>query len=223
MRELAKSPYVPEFQLVCVDPSPSRPPLPPWLKSVPTLVPVGADKPLVGPGPVMNWLFERLIASGGGGGGGGSKAAAAARMDDRRAPVYNPDAVPTGPRKMTSLPPAISGSTPATASMSPPTLAVSEDEPQPFHMSEMGGSKLSNTYSLLETNYSAEKGFDPITKNFFTLVETVSRAAAGGAGARAAAAPAAAKRSAKDEELQRRFEALAAARDHDVPGPMARK
>jgi hypothetical protein len=221
MRELAKSPYVPEFQLVCVDPSPSRPPLPPWLKSVPTLVPVGADKPLVGPGPVMNWLFERMIAAGGGSKGGASSRTA----DDRRAPVYSADVgAAAGPRTMTSLPPAISGSTPATSGMAPPTLAISEDEPQPFHMSEMGGS-LSNTYSLLnETNYSAEKGFDPITKNFFTLVESAPRAA-GGAGARAAmAAPAAAaKRSAKDEELQKRYEAFAAARDRDVPGPMARK
>ena len=216
MRELTKSPFVPEFQLVCVDPSPRRPPLPPWLKSVPTLVPVGTDKPLVGPGPVMNWLFERMIAAGGSKGGGGRRATA----DERRAPVYSPDAA-SAPRTMTSLPPAISGSTPATSSMAPPTLAISEDEPQPFHMSEMAGSKLSNTYSLLnETNYSAEKGFDPITKNFFTLVETATKAMGGAA---AAVAAPAAKRSAKDEELQKRYEALTASRDRDVPGPMARK
>jgi hypothetical protein len=45
---------------VCVDPSPSRPQLPAWLKSVPTIVLQGDPEPKSG-SDVMNWLYEKRM------------------------------------------------------------------------------------------------------------------------------------------------------------------
>lgn len=79
LKELAKTPYKNEFAFLCVDPGPNRPPLPGWLKKVPTLVIRGEPEPLTD-GEVFNWLsIRRLQDSGGtaasssrpGGGGGG--------------------------------------------------------------------------------------------------------------------------------------------------------
>ena len=85
IEELGKTPWVSEFQFVCVDPAPNRPKLPPWLKQVPTLVIAGEAEPLIN-ADVMNWLFARKMkeqpkqqqtqasvpSNNGGGGGGGS-------------------------------------------------------------------------------------------------------------------------------------------------------
>ncbi len=60
LEELKKTPWVPEFRFVCVDPSPQRPQLPAWLKQVPTLVIQGKPEPLVDT-DVMNWLYERKL------------------------------------------------------------------------------------------------------------------------------------------------------------------
>ncbi len=60
LEELKKTPWVPEFRFVCVDPSPQRPQLPGWLKQVPTLVIQGLPEPLVDT-QVMNWLYERKL------------------------------------------------------------------------------------------------------------------------------------------------------------------
>jgi hypothetical protein len=60
LEELKKTPWVPEFRFVCVDPSPDRPKLPPWLKQVPTLVITGNPEPLVD-SDVMYWLYERKM------------------------------------------------------------------------------------------------------------------------------------------------------------------
>jgi hypothetical protein len=70
--ELKSTPYLSEFKFVCVDPSPSRPALPSWLKKVPTLVISGEPEPRTD-AEVMNWLYERKLKDGGsrGGGGGG--------------------------------------------------------------------------------------------------------------------------------------------------------
>lgn len=79
LEELKTTPWVPEFRFICVDPSPDRPKLPPWLKQVPTLVINGDPEPKVD-AEVMNWLYERKLkemtkkssstnVSGGGGGG----------------------------------------------------------------------------------------------------------------------------------------------------------
>jgi hypothetical protein len=60
LQELALTPYKTEFQYICVDPSPSRPKLPGWLKAVPTIVVSGEPDPRP-PTEVMNWLFERKL------------------------------------------------------------------------------------------------------------------------------------------------------------------
>jgi hypothetical protein len=62
LNELARSPYSREFKFVCVDAKPgvSRPPLPPYVKAVPTLMIVGEDEPRTDSG-VMNWLSERRL------------------------------------------------------------------------------------------------------------------------------------------------------------------
>lgn len=69
--ELSQTPYKGEFRFVCVDPSPNRPQLPSWLKSVPTLVISGEPEPRTN-SEVMNWLYERKMKDGGGGGQGHS-------------------------------------------------------------------------------------------------------------------------------------------------------
>ena len=76
--ELSQTPYKGEFRFVCVDPSPNRPQLPSWLKSVPTLVISGEPEPRTN-SEVMNWLYERKMKDGGGkssGSGGGDNGGA---------------------------------------------------------------------------------------------------------------------------------------------------
>ena len=92
LEELSATPFVPEFQLVCVDPVPGRAPLPPWLKTVPSLVVAGEGTPRVGPGPVNNWLFERKL--GGGGPAKSSQALMTERNEMLAPPVYNADMAP---------------------------------------------------------------------------------------------------------------------------------
>jgi len=63
IEELAATPWVREFDFVCVDPGPSgaRPQLPKWLKQVPTLVIAGDEEPVKTDTNVMNWLYERKM------------------------------------------------------------------------------------------------------------------------------------------------------------------
>jgi hypothetical protein len=63
--EISQTPYHTEFKFICVDPSPNRPQLPSWLKSVPTLVISGEPEPRTN-SEVMNWLYERKMKDGGG-------------------------------------------------------------------------------------------------------------------------------------------------------------
>lgn len=63
LTELAQTPWKTHFHYVCVDPSPSRPPLPPWLKKVPTLVLSGDPEPKTD-SEVMNWLYEKKMREG---------------------------------------------------------------------------------------------------------------------------------------------------------------
>ena len=60
LEELKLTPWISEFRFFCVDPSPDRPPLPSWLKQVPTLVIQGITEPLTD-AAVMNWLYERKL------------------------------------------------------------------------------------------------------------------------------------------------------------------
>jgi hypothetical protein len=236
MEELIRTPFVREVSAICVDPSPTRPPLPPWLKSVPTLVIMGESSPRVGPGPVNNWLFERRM-----GGAGAVPAAPPPRnsvvMDERRiaAPTYSVDAVsrpelsgrvgPTsrgdiGVTNNGSLPAAMSANAEGDKGSSPPTLSGSEDgsKVKPYFNLEMSGKSWSDIYSFLK-----EREGDLIERNFELLAEVLGIGGAGeGAGAGAGSAKAA-RVSEKEAALLRDFEAYAASRDIGVKAPIMRK
>ncbi len=261
MEELLRTPYVPEFKLVCVDPSPSRPALPSWLKTVPTLVVAGQRTPLVGLGPVNNWLFERKM-----GGGSQPMQSAADRMNERNSPVvppiYNPDMAPrpnatsrvpaperptpqqqqqnrqvareepSAPRRA-RLPPPISGSTKADASMIPQDFdsGMGQDSDiKAYHGTEMGSGSWSDGYSFLDTDVDSKEGYNPIGRNFESLVsETpLQHDAPRGQQQQQFIRPAprqqqAHKPSAKEQAMNREFEAFMASRDRDIPGPLMRR
>jgi hypothetical protein len=184
LEELARTPYVPEFQLICVDPRPGRPPLPSWLKSVPSMLTAGSSKPLVGPGPVNNWLFERRL-------GGKAEKSAQQALEERNAPIamptYNPDVAPG---------------------------------PLAYHAAEMGAGKWSDNYSRLDTDFNSQNGWNPIGKNFESLV---AGPAAGGQSAANRGSAGGPKPSAKEQQLLSEFERYTAARDRDIPtGPQRR-
>ena len=218
---------------ICVDPSPTRPPLPPWLKSVPTLLVIGEDAPRVGPGAVTNWLFEQKMGS------GGEVKPPSNPYEDRRvplaAPVYNPDSAPrptpsaaaTATATATSgkLPAAVSSNTPAEKGVGPPVLSGSLSEgPEAYHEIEMSGGNWSDSYSFLQHNdYTAEKGFDPISRNFEALVNVDMFGKIAKHGVGGASPPPQPKRSAKEDALLRDFEAYTAGRDRDITGPIARR
>lgn len=63
IEELAKTPWVREFDFRCVDPDAqgNRPTLPKWLKQVPTLVIEGDQSPVKTDTEVMNWLYEKKM------------------------------------------------------------------------------------------------------------------------------------------------------------------
>lgn len=58
--ELSRTPWKGDFRFICVDPSPSRPQLPSWLKKVPTIVVSGESEPRTD-SDVMNWLYEKRM------------------------------------------------------------------------------------------------------------------------------------------------------------------
>jgi hypothetical protein len=62
LEALSASPYTREFRFVCVDAPPggSRPPLPPYVRAVPTLMIAGESEPRAD-GRVMDWLMERRL------------------------------------------------------------------------------------------------------------------------------------------------------------------
>jgi hypothetical protein len=62
LEALSKTPFAKEFRFVCVDPGPTgqRPPLPPYVKAVPTLMIKGESEPRTD-NQVMNWLSERRV------------------------------------------------------------------------------------------------------------------------------------------------------------------
>jgi hypothetical protein len=64
LEEISKTPFTKEFQFVCIDAAPGRPrpPLPPYVKAVPTLMIQGESAPRTD-GNVMNWLSERKMSS----------------------------------------------------------------------------------------------------------------------------------------------------------------
>jgi hypothetical protein len=63
LTELAQTPWKTQFRYICVDPSPTRPAIPSWLKKVPTLVLAGDPEPKTD-SEVMNWLYEKRMREG---------------------------------------------------------------------------------------------------------------------------------------------------------------
>uniref|UniRef100_A0A6C0LPX9 Uncharacterized protein n=1 Tax=viral metagenome TaxID=1070528 RepID=A0A6C0LPX9_9ZZZZ len=221
LEELARTPFVSQFQLICVDPSPSRPPLPNWLKSVPTLWVAGESEPRVGPGPVNNWLFEARLN-----GSGGPKNSQRS-MDDNRgplaAPVYSPDMAPRGEATSRSNP-RTGGSMAVSAGGGGATvtdMGAPNGEPSAYYGSEMEGGMWSDNFSFLGSEFTSDKGVNPIERNFASLIP------GGAAGSSAAAAASAiagsqAQRTAKEDKLLKEFEAYTASRDRDISRPVAR-
>ena len=209
LEELKPTPIFAEFAFFNCDPRPDRPPLPPWLKSVPTLVVAGSTSPLVGPSAVNNWLFERKM-----GGGEGRSAPTVDRGMELSAPVYSPD--------LSVRPSGGSGSSVAPAPVGAAGGAGAGAEPLAYHSSEMGSAKWSDAYSYIAApEGTSDKIYNPIGRNFESLVSVVGGllagpAASGGGGS----AP---KKSPKEEALQRQLEAYTKARSLDVPGPASRK
>lgn len=223
--ELSKTPYASEFELICVDPG-KRPAsfatLPSWLKVVPTLVIRGESEPRSGPGPVTNWLFERRMTEATTDSGiktstGGSKA-----LDERNAPlsmpVYSADLskpaiAGRGEATLSLVKSPASTSTSASTSASTPSVG----EPTPYHINEMGSTKLSDSYAFLADSFSMEKGTgtNRIVRNFAQLHEVT--------GAPGVASSAAATGRSKKEEAQvSAMEHYMKMRDSDVPGPIKR-
>lgn len=69
VQELAKTKWKAEFRFICVDPGPTRPQLPGWLKKVPTIVIAGESEPRTD-SDVMNWIYEKRLKEGSSGGDG---------------------------------------------------------------------------------------------------------------------------------------------------------
>ena len=65
IEEIKNTPYLNDFKFICVDPSPSRPTLPTWLKQTPTLVIQGEKEPRTD-NNVTNWIYEQNIQKKGG-------------------------------------------------------------------------------------------------------------------------------------------------------------
>lgn len=219
LEELAGTPYVPEFAFVCVDPPPkggSRPSLPGWLKSVPTLLVAGEATPRVGPGPVNNWLFERKM-------GGAEVKTAKNTVEDRpalAAPVYSPDVSSKRPDVSAMM--GAGGASASAGGSAGGRAAPMPTGPEAYHGAEMAGGKWSDAYSFVGDVFTAEKGFDPISRNFQSLVEGFAGGATpGSAGSGGSAAPAP-KQTAKEAALLKEYEAFTKSREMDISGPPKR-
>jgi hypothetical protein len=221
LEELAGTPYVPEFIFVCVDPTPkgTRPPLPGWLKSVPTLLVAGEATPRVGPGPVNNWLFERKMGS-------VDVKTAKNTVEDRpalAAPVYSPDVSSKRPDVSAMMGAGTgTGSSSGAAAGSAGRAAPVPSGPEAYHGAEMAGGKWSDAYSFVGDAFTAEKGFDPISRNFQSLVEGFAGGATPGSAGSAGSAAAAPKQTAKEAALLKEYEAFPKSREMDISGPPKR-
>jgi hypothetical protein len=215
LEELARSPFSKEVRLVCVDPSPSRPPLPAWLKVVPTMILANGEEPLIGPMPVNNWLFSRKLLQGGGGNSssdGVTPKPAGNAFKDRTEPLKIPDYSPEIAPRPGPVPKHGSGSTSAG-----PSASTGGDEPLPWHDAEMAGGNWSDSYSFVEdqNQMSVEKGMNRIVRNFELLGGPLP---AGGSGNAGGSKPPQ-QRSAKEDKLLKEFEAFSKMRDMEFTGP----
>jgi hypothetical protein len=100
-------------------------------------------------------------------------------------------------------------------------LAAGSDGPDAYHGSEMGSTKWSDNYSFIAAaEFTSDKGYNPIGRNFESLLAVGSGGKAAGSSSSAGQQT---KRSAKEDALARDFEAYTASRDRDVPGPTRRQ
>lgn len=172
--ELTRTPYAREFQLVCVDPSPSRPPLPSWLRMVPSLEIVGESEPRAGAASVNNWLFERRQRDATPAASAGIRTSTGEKTLEERSipltmPVYSPELTRAEPSSATRG-----------GSGAPPMAAAGGVEPSAWHGTEMGAAKMSDNYSFLTDAFTLEKGgsMSRIVRNFEQLTTSVAAAAA---------------------------------------------
>jgi hypothetical protein len=202
LEELAKTSFSSEFQFVCVDPGPNRAKLPPWLKSVPTLLIDGEPEPLVDE-KVMNWLSLRRIQ-------------APAKTSNNRF-VEPPPAQVTSTRVKE---PAFKLPEPIQTRSSPNTSSkevkqpVAEAEPAWNSMEISSGNKWSDAYSFIDDSFSIEKGTggSRFERNFSLLDD----------GMPGPAPQAKEVMSEKAKALNSAFDDFRKQRDSDLPGPVAR-
>jgi hypothetical protein len=166
-------------------------------------------------------------------------------MQERNAPVrlpqYNPDMAPRpnatarqptpirqeAAKGPTRMPAAISGSNPADASMiASSSISGNGDGPMAYHGSEMGSDSWSDNYSFLGSEFNSQNGYNPIGRNFESLVAEApqqAQSAAGNGAPRQFAAPPPPKQSEKEKALNREFESFLAGRDKGIQAPLMRR
>jgi hypothetical protein len=83
----------------------------------------------------------------------------------------------------------------------------------------MAGGNWSDDYSFLDEVFTAEKGVNPIVRNFELLGGPASAGGARGGGRSGGTAAPAVQRSAKEERLLREFEAFSKSRDMEFSAP----
>jgi hypothetical protein len=202
LEELSKQPFAKEVRFVCVDPSPTRGPLPAWLKIIPTLLVAGSDSPLVGATAVNNWLFERkLLGAGGSAGGGGGSS----RNEAVKVPTYSADNIPRPS-------PSSGGKAPNGIPASGPMKQGEDGGPAAWHSAEMAGGNWSDKYSFVGDSFTAQNGVNPIVRNFELLGGGVPGIPGGGGSAQPAQKQ---QMSEKGARLLSDLEAFTAARDKE--------
>jgi hypothetical protein len=99
--------------------------------------------------------------------------------------------------------------------------APAAGEPSAYYGSEMEGGMWSDNFSFIGSEFTSDKGVNPIERNFASLIPG---GAAGSSAASAAASIAGQqeKRSAKEDALLKEFEAYTANRDRDIGKPVTR-
>jgi hypothetical protein len=203
------------------------------------MIPAGSSEPLVGPGAVNNWLAARKM-------GVDDRKSGSAALEERsmpiRPPEYTPDLAPrpnatarmptsaiaaTAAHIVASTSSSAPASTSGSSSGKPDLLGVKAYEGTDanvlaYHGNEMSGSgKWSDSYSFIgASDGSSDKMFNPIGRQFESLVSGVGASVTGGGAGGGASKPV---RSAKEEAQNARLEAYMAARDSDVPGPTMRR
>jgi hypothetical protein len=210
LEELARSPFSKEVRLVCVDPSPSRGPLPAWLKVVPTMILGNGEEPLIGPQAVNNWLFTRRLMQSQNASASETKGNAfKERAEPIRVPEYSPDV---------NVRPSPAPKTNSNGNTDPSSAPSDGTEPLPWHSAEMGGGNISDAYSFVEDSFNLEKGVNRITYNFEYIGGAAGPVGAGSASVGAGPAKVA-PQSAKEAKLLKEFEAFSKMRDMEFTGP----